>query len=398
MHLTQPAGARHALLDRIVSRIRALAESPELVAIRQALPISFTGLFVGLAYFMATQQRGTLLERFSLTFGAAFGVMAALLVVVLSYILANRRGISPVLAVSLAFAAFAISLPYARATSFESLMKALGSSGLFLAIGVAVITDDALALGCRRLGVVAGSIAAAALVVATAALLAFLGISLTGALDVAIAPLGNLGDSLAALLIITFVETLLWTVGIHGPALLAAVVLPVYLNLQLQNTEALAHNQPLPHIVTVSMFLFVFPGGAGATLPLVLLLLRSRVSRIRTVALATLLPSLANANEPLMFGLPLVLNPLLSVPFVLTPLVLAVVSWWAMHLGLVARPAIYMPSFVPIPLGVFFATKDWRSIVLMAVNIALGLVIYAPFVALYERHERQRVDAVQDAA
>ena len=153
MHSTQPAGARHALLDRIVSRIRALAESPELVAIRQALPISFTGLFVGLAYFMATQQRGTLLERFSLTFGAAFGVMAALLVVVLSYILANRRGISPVLAVSLAFAAFAISLPYARATSFESLMKALGSSGLFLAIGVAVITDDALALGCRRLGV-----------------------------------------------------------------------------------------------------------------------------------------------------------------------------------------------------------------------------------------------------
>jgi PTS system cellobiose-specific IIC component len=215
---------------------------------------------------------------------------------------------------------------------------------------------------------------------------------------VAIAPLGNLGDSLTALLIITLVETLLWTIGIHGPALLAAVVLPVYVNLQLQNTEAIAHNQPLPHIVTVSIFLFVFPGGAGATLPLVLLLLRSKVKRVRNVALATLLPALVNVNEPLMFGLPLVLNPVLGVPFVVTPLVLAIVTWWAMQLGLVARPAYYIPSTVPIPFGAFAATKDWWSIALMGVNLILGLLIYAPFVAAYERTALLQADPADDAA
>jgi len=134
----------------------------------------------------------------------------------------------------------------------------------------------------------------------------------------------------------------------------------------------------------------VFPGGAGATLPLVLLLLRSKVKRVRTVALATLLPSLANANEPLMFGLPLVLNPVLGIPFVITPLVLAVVSWWAINLGLVARPAIYIPSTVPIPIGAFLATKDWRSIILMLLDIGIGAAIYAPFVSVYERNERAR--------
>jgi PTS system cellobiose-specific IIC component len=172
--------------------------------------------------------------------------------------------------------------------------------------------------------------------------------------------------------------------------LLAPVVLPVYVNLQLQNTEALARGETLPHIVTVSMFLFVFPGGAGATLPLVLLLLRSKVKRVRTVAFATLLPSIANANEPLMFGLPLVLNPVLAVPFVVTPLVLAIVSWWAINLSFVAKPAYYIPSTIPLPVGVFLATKDWRSVILILLNVAIGLGIYAPFVRVYERQELRR--------
>jgi cellobiose-specific phosphotransferase system component IIC len=368
-----------------------------MVAIRRQLPISFIGLAAGLAGFMAVQP-GTLLQRFSESFAAAFGAMSALLVVLLTNDLAKRRGVPAAPAVGVAVAAFALSLPYERARTFFTLAKAVGSSGLFLAIGIGLLTVAALNAARRRLGPVAGSLVAAVVVVGIAGLCLGLGVSLTAALNVAIAPLGDLGDSLTALLIITLVETLLWTIGIHGPALLAAVVLPVYINLQLQNTEALAHNQPLPHIVTVSMFLFVFPGGAGATLPLVLLLLRSKVKRIRRVALATLLPSIANANEPLMFGLPLVLNPTLSIPFVVAPLVLAVVSWWAMDLGLVAKPAYYIPSTVPLPIGVFLATKDWRSVVLIVLDVLIALGIYAPFVNAYELQERRREAQTETAA
>jgi PTS system cellobiose-specific IIC component len=87
-----------------------------------------------------------------------------------------------------------------------------------------------------------------------------------------------------------------------------------------------------------------------------------------------------------MFGLPVVLNPYLGVPFVIAPLVLAFVTWEAMNLGLVARPAYYLPSTIPLPFSVFFATnKDWRSIPLAALNIVLAALIYLPFVRLYAR-------------
>jgi len=387
---------RGALLSTLVPRIRAVAESPEMLAIRWALPVSFIGLGIGLVAFML-QAQGTLLQRFQLSFAAAFGVMSALLVIVLTFDLAPRRAVPRWLAIFVAITAFGLSLPYERHESFEGLATSLGSSGLFLAIGIALATVAALCVGRARLGMVAGSLVGAGAVIGVALGLRAFGFSLTAALDILIAPLGELGDSLTALLVITLVETLLWTIGIHGPALLAAVVLPVYINLQLANTQALAHHQPLPHIVTVSMFLFVFPGGAGATLPLVLLLLRSNVRRIRRIAFATILPSLINANEPLMFGLPLVLNPVLGVPFVVTPLVLAVVSYEAMALGFVARPAYYIPSTIPIPIGAFLATKDWRSVILMLVNIAIGLAIYAPFVNVYDRQARQR-DEEADAA
>jgi cellobiose PTS system EIIC component len=395
---TEQPAERLSLRDRIVPAIRAFAESRQMVAIQWALPISFVGLFVGLVVFMSTQPEPTLLLRFSHSFTAAFGVMSMVLVVVLSYDLAKRREISPAFPTAIAFIAFVLSLPFEKSTSFATLMKTLGSSGLFLAIGIALVTDALLGVGRKRLGPIAGSALGAALIVGAAAALMLLHVSLTSGLNAAISPLGNLGDSLTALLILTLVETLLWTIGIHGPALLAPVVLPVYINLQLQNQEAFAHGLPLPHIVTVSMFLFVFPGGAGGTLPLVILLTRSKVKRIRTVALATLLPSLANVNEPLMFGLPLVLNPVLGVPFVVTPVVLAIVSWWAMNLGLVARTIYYVPSAIPIPFGAFVATNDWRSVVLMLLNIAIGAAIYAPFVAIYERNERKRANAAPSGA
>ncbi len=385
-----PAGGRISPLDRLVSAIRSFAALPEMLAIQRTLPISFAGLVLGLVGFMVTLPSGSLLDRFAHSFAAAFGIMSSLLVIALAFDLAPRRGVPRILGTFVAAAAFVISLPYAHATSFVALEKSLGSSGLFLAIGVGLITIDTLAIARARCGALVGSLLGSALVIALALALVVRGISVTAGLTALIAPLGSLGDSLTALLVITFVETLLWTFGIHGPALLAAVVLPVYINLQLQNTEALAHGDPLPHIVTVSMFIFVFPGGAGATFPLVLLLLRGRTKRVRRVALASLVPAIVNANEPLMFGLPLVLNPILGVPFVITPLVLGVVSYYAMALGIVARPAYYIPSTVPLGLGAFLATKDWRSILLIVVNLGIGLAIYAPFVAVYDRAENER--------
>jgi len=162
------------------------------------------------------------------------------------------------------------------------------------------------------------------------------------------------------------------------------------MNLQFQNTAAHAHHETIPHLVVVSTFLFVFPGGAGATLPLVLLLLRSRVPRLRTFALATILPSLVNVNEPVIFGLPLAYNPVLAVPFVVAPVVLSCTTYAAMTFGLVGKPLFYVPSTLPAFVNVFLATLDWRACILIAVNIVLAGAIWLPFVRVYERAEIAR--------
>jgi PTS system cellobiose-specific IIC component len=383
-------------LRRIVDRVRVVAESPEMLAIQRALPISFVGFGIGLVAFMLSAP-GSIQVRFQYSFAASFAVMSALLVVVLAFDLAPRRDVPWALAVVVSATAFALSLPYRGAASLYALARTVGPSGLFLALGIALFTVAAMTVARRMIGARFGFAAASVVVVGIAAVLLAAGISLTGALSAFLAPLGDLGDSLTALLIITFVETALWLVGIHGPAVLAAILFPVYMSLQAQNTDALAHGTALPHIVTVSTFLFVFPGGAGATFPLVLLLLRSKVKRVRAISLATILPAIVGVNEPLMFGLPIVLNPTLGIPFVVAPLVLAIVTWEAMHLHLVAYPAYWIPYTVPLPINVFFATRDWRAVALMIVDIALALAIYAPFVAAYERQQLARASLSANA-
>lgn len=375
----------------LVARLRAVSEIPELVAIRTALPYSFIGLLAAVAVFMAIAPSGSLLERFQRAFLDGFGPMAALLVIALARELALRRKLPQVPAVLAAALAFALLVPHLATFDVRALSRALGGSGLFLAILIALagIALERAGVALTRSAALGSWLGAGALV-ACAALVLAAGIAPAAALDRVLAPLGHLGDSLTALLAITFVETLLWTIGIHGPAVLAAIVLPVYLTLQAQNTEASRAGLALPHIVTVSTFLFVFPGGAGATLPVAVLLLRSRVARVRTIARAALVPSFFNINEPLIFGLPIVLNPILALPFVGVPLVLGTVTYAAMAAGLVSRPVNYAPSSWTTPVSVWFATGDWRAMLLAAFNIALAFALYAPFVAAYERAEVRR--------
>jgi PTS system cellobiose-specific IIC component len=364
--------------------------APGVLALRESLPPAFVLLLIAFGALAAFGEHGSPADRFRAAIPPAFACMSIALVAILAVRLARRLRylVAPTLAASIF--AFAFALPRSATRSLADFGAQVGASGPFTAIVAALATAGVIGLVRRRLpgdpGVIVGAFA---VWIGSYALYA-LHLSIGAALGAILAPLGTLGDSFVALALITTIETLLWLVGIHGPALLAAIVLPVYLNLQFANTAAFHHAAPLPHLVVVSTFLFVFPGGAGATLPLILLLLRSRVPRLRTFAYATLLPSLINANEPVMFGLPLVYNPVLGIPFVLAPLVLCATTYGAFALGLVRAPIYYVPSSVPVFANTWLATFDWRSIVLVGVNLALAAVIYLPFVRVYERIEGRK--------
>jgi PTS system cellobiose-specific IIC component len=274
--------------------------------------------------------------------------------------------------------AFAIALPAVTGPLLDYL-RAIGPSGLFLAFA----TCGAVALVARASGN-AWIGATVAIVLALALRLSH--VPILGAFTHALEPLGRLGDTYVALIVIVVTQTLLWTIGMHGPALLAAVVTPVYLALQMQNTLAYEHHIVLPHIVVVSLFLFIFPGGAGSTLALAGLLAFSRVARLRTVGRATIVPALFNANEPLLFAVPVVLNPFLVPPFLAAPIVLATTTYLAVSLGWVGRAIYYVPSSVPTLISTYLATLDVRAVGLVVINVALATVIYLPFVRAFERH------------
>ncbi|MDQ2872061.1 MAG: PTS transporter subunit EIIC [Candidatus Eremiobacteraeota bacterium] len=366
-----------------------------MIAIRESLPWSFIGLVGGLIVFLAIVHvpraafGAMFLKRLSLAELPAFGIMGCALVVILSYRLALKLALPRALVVAVASIAFALALPrpYAFADPIAYL-HLVGESGLFLAIILALVTAGAFVLARHVIRSAATAYACAAVLIIAAALaLFFAQVSVGNVLIAMVQPLGALGDTYVALMLITLIETLLWTIGIHGPATVAAIVTPVYFTLQLQNTDAYGHHQPLPHIVVVSLFLFVFPGGAGATLPLSFVLLFSRVQRLRKIARLTIVPAIFNINEPLLFGLPIVFNPFLAVPFIVAPLVLATMTYAAVAYGLVARPALYIPSGVPTLFSAYLATLDVRAIGLALLNIAVATVIYFPFVRAYERNE-----------
>jgi PTS system cellobiose-specific IIC component len=376
-----------------------------MVAVRESLPWSLAGLIAGLITFMTVVPVhrpffSSILQRVSLAELPAFGVMAVALVIILSYRTALHLHLSRVIVMIGACCAFVLALPR-PVTILDPLayLHRVGESGLFLAIIVALAVGWACtALRRRMSSPLLADCAGASIVILLCVLLFDVHVSLGNELIAALAPMGRLGDTYVALLIIVIAETLLWTLGVHGPATLAAIITPLYVTLQMQNTEAFTHHQPLPHVVVISLFLFVFPGGAGATLPLAVLLAFSKVERLRKIGRLTIGPALFNINEPLVFGLPIVFNPFLAVPFVLAPIVLATISYFAIASGFVDRPWQYMPSSLPTFAATYLATFDVRAIVLSAINLTLATLIYIPFFRAYERHTLLQIQTEKLAA
>jgi cellobiose-specific phosphotransferase system component IIC len=362
--------------------MRRVGEFAFVVAVRDALPWSFIGLAAAFAVIFGMQLAagGPASPSLGLRLAAAllpsFGIMAMTLVAVLPVRLARAAhyGVAPLLAGSVL--SFALSLPRPFGPEPIAYLRTLGASGLFVAIVVCGITAAWIALLRRRFAAPIADWSGALLGIGTFAVLFAVHFSLSAQIANAMHPIARLGDTYVALIVIVFIETLLWTAGVHGPAVLAAIVTPVYLTMQMQNTHAFTLHAPLPYIVVVSLFLFVFPGGAGATLPLAGLLAISGVPRLRRVGRMTFIPAIFNLNEPLLF----------AAPFVGAPLVLATITYAAVATGFVSRAAFYVPSSVPTFVSTYLATQDLRAIGLAALNVAVATLIYYPFVRAYERH------------
>ncbi len=201
-------------------------------------------------------------------------------------------------------------------------------------------------------------------------------------------PLVRAGNTLPGILIPILLITLLWAAGIHGVSVVGSIARPIWMVLLDENMTALADGaKVLPNIAPEPFFQwFIWIGGSGATLGLVFLFLTSKSDYLKRLGKACLLPGICNINEPIIFGAPIVLNPLLGIPFIIGPIITGIVSYIAMYFNMVNRPSITPPWTLPAPIGAYLATNgDWRSVILVIINILIMVAIYYPFFKAYEK-------------
>ena len=216
----------------------------------------------------------------------------------------------------------------------------------------------------------------------------WLGIDVHSIVGTLIKPLVNATDTLPSTLIIIFLIMFFWSFGIHGDSIVSSLARPIWLILLDQNTAAVAAGKVATHI-GVEPFLqwFVHIGGSGATLGLAILFCFKAKSKYgKTLGRTTILPSIFNINEPMIFGAPIVLNPMLLIPFIVIPLVLATIAWVATAMHLVNCAVTIAPWTLPGPIGAYLACGgDWRAAVLNIILIVISVVLYYPFFKMYDK-------------
>ncbi|MBE5939610.1 MAG: EAL domain-containing protein [Lachnospiraceae bacterium] len=201
----------------------------------------------------------------------------------------------------------------------------------------------------------------------------------------------NTGRNFGSTLLYLVIVHLLWAVGMHGGNILQPVADSVFAPAITENQKLIQLGlEPTQMFSKTFIDVFVLMGGCGTTICLLLaiLLFGKRRSNKKLVQIA-LLPGIFNINEIMMFGLPVVFNPIILVPFFITPIITFLISTLAMMTGLVPYATSAVEWTTPVIVGGYYATGSVAGSILQVVNIIVGTLIYWPFVKLIER-ETQR--------
>lgn len=336
------------------------------------------------------------LTMFIMSLYIAFGI---------GYNLAKSYNLDPLSGAQIAVAALLLTIIPQNIDDLGQVlpMKNLGGHGLFVAMLVSILSVEIMRF-CKNKKItikmpeqvppsVARSFEAlipVGLVVAIMSLITVvLGIDLHTVIDKVVAPIITAGDSLAGVLIPVFMITFFWSFGIHGVSVVGTVARPLWEIYLVKNADAVAAgSDSFPHVAPETFYQwFIWIGGSGATLGLVLaMLFFSKSKYLKTLSRTCIVPGIFNINEPVVFGVPIVLNPILIIPFVITPLVTATLSYFATVAGFVTPTYVMVPWTLPAPIGAYLSTGgDWRAIVLVLINISISFFIYLPFFKMYDR-------------
>ncbi|MBO0432306.1 PTS sugar transporter subunit IIC [Enterococcus sp. DIV0660C] len=200
-------------------------------------------------------------------------------------------------------------------------------------------------------------------------------------------PMQGVTDSLGGALMLGFLVPFLWFFGVHGSTIVGGIMGPILQANSLANTEILESGKALTvanggHIVT-QQFLdqFMTVTGAGMTIGVVMFMVFfAKSAQFKQLGRLSLAPAIFNINEPIIFATPIVMNPIMAIPFIATPVVSGVITYFALYTGLVPLfTAVQVPWTTP-PIISGFLVGGWQAALLQTFVLAVGFFIYLPFV------------------
>jgi len=398
------------MLNKLESVLMPLAEkigkNKYLIAIRDGFLLSMPLLIVGSFFllvanfpipgwtdFWARFFGDNWASYFSKPTDATFSIMAVLAVIGIGYSFAEQMNVDKLFGAAIALVSWFLIMPYEILVDGGSSVTGIplnwvGSKGIFVGIIVAFLSVHIYAWVNKKGWVIkmpdgvppTVSKSFSALIPAGVSILVFFIMNIVFAMTpyknafnfiftILQTPLLKLGNTLPAMVIAYIFLHFFWFFGVNGGSVVGAVFNPILQTLSADNLAAFQAGQPLPNIISQQFQDLLF----------------CHSKRIKELGKLAFIPGVFGINEPLVFGLPIVLNPMILIPFMLVPTINIVISYFCMSIGLVPLcTGVAIPWTMPVVLSGFLAT-GWQGAVLQLLLLILGVFIYMPFIKMMDK-------------
>jgi len=410
--------------EKLINIVMKFVELKGIVALKDGiiytLPMSLIGsVFLLLAQipyqpfndWMASMLGAGWTEPLFQVYNSTMSIMAVVAVIGIAYMYAKNDGHEPLGAGIIAFAVFLITLNQSTTSASGEVVADviprtwLGGQGMVTSIIIGLLVGAVYSWFLNKkitikmpAGVPQGvsnqfSALIPGLVIITASMFIFMFFKYalnTTFIDfifkVLQTPLQGFTDSLIGLIITTALVPFFWWFGVHGNNIVNGVMSGMKIANRLDNQAIIDSGKALTianggHIVTDTFSdALVTIGGSGLTIGLAILMVWfAKSEQTKALGKLSIGPGLFNINEPIIFGFPMVMNPMMFVPFILAPTLSAVVSYFAMRVGLVPLlTGVTVPWTTP-PIISGLILGGWRMALLQVVCITISVVIYFPF-------------------
>lgn len=216
------------------------------------------------------------------------------------------------------------------------------------------------------------------------AVAAALGYGIVPLVQNVISPLLSFSDTLGSVIVINLFVIGFWFFGIHGSAMVASIVGPIQSANLAANAAAVEAGQNCIAILAGS-YKSIFGTQIMYWGLLLAIMIFAKSDRLKSISKLSFVPNIFNINEPMIFGLPIVMNISLIVPILLTTTINTTVSYLLMHANIIHKVYVATVGTLPSPVNAFLSTMDWKAPVLWVLLMLADIVIFAPFVKAYDK-------------